>query len=121
LVSSMGRADESSREIFRSVLRAARMDGAEVSLIINGAACDIDSPEIWNVSWRTVRFAVGRGMLSLNCGDVNTDRQLVETWTLRLAAAVFALLPLEAEDESFYDEPGLGGFPEGAKVRVAVN
>lgn len=61
-------------------------------------------------------------MLAINEGDAAEDMRQIELWTSRAAAAVFAILPVEADEE---EDDNLSaevvGLPEGAKTRIEVN
>ena len=122
LMQAMGQADRTGRESFKSVLGACRGAGAEVHLTINASLVDPDDPAIWNAVWRSIGLIVRKGMLAINEGDADADMRQIELWTSRVAAAVLALLPLEAEPGEGEDEaPDVAGLPEGAKTRVEVN
>lgn len=122
LMRAMGSADETGRQAFRVVLGACRDAGAEVALAINGVARDFEDDGIWTSPWRSLDLAIRRGMLAINVGDADADMRQIELWTSRAAAAVLALLPLEADDQGGEEEtPEMTGLPEGAKARIEVN
>jgi 5-methylcytosine-specific restriction protein A len=118
LMLSVRSADESGRRIFRTVLDACSNAGADVILNLNGATRSHKDDAIWNESWRSFGFAIGKGMLAINEGNDAADMHLIEEWTTRVAAAVIALLPVEEDVEESFDAHGL---PEGAKMRIEVN
>ncbi|MFM7011403.1 MAG: HNH endonuclease [Betaproteobacteria bacterium] len=118
LMSSVRSADESGRRVFRAILDACSNAGADVALNLNGATRSHKDDAVWNESWRSFGFAVGKGMLAINEGNDAADMRLIEEWTTRVAAAVIALLPVEVEVEEVLDAHGL---PEGAKMRIEVN
>lgn len=118
LMSSVRSTDESGRRVFRAVLDACSNAGADVALNLNGATRSHKDDAVWNESWRSFGFAVGKGMLAINEGNDAADMRLIEEWTTRVAAAVIALLPVEVEVEEVLDAHGL---PEGAKMRIEVN
>ncbi len=118
LMSSVRSADEASRHVFQTVLDACENSGANVVLKLNGTIRSHKDSDIWNESWRSFEFSIGKGMLAINEGDEIADMGLVEGWTYRVAAAVIALLPTEEDKEEGSDT---GGLPEGAKMRVEVN
>jgi 5-methylcytosine-specific restriction enzyme A len=122
LMDAMGRADESGRWGFRSVLGVCRDAGAEVALTLNGVLRDPEDPLIWQVHWRSLGLVIRKGMLAINAGDAAQDMRQIELWTSRAAAAVVAILPLEAEEgETGEAMPDVLGLPEGAKTRIEVN
>lgn len=118
LMSSIRSADESGRRVFRAVLDACSNAGADVALKLNGATRSHKDDAVWDESWRSFGFAVGKGMLAINEGNDDADMRQIEEWTTRVAAAVIALLPVEEEVEECRDALGL---PEGAKMRIEVN
>lgn len=122
LMEAMGRADESGRQTFRTVLGVCRDSGADIALAVNGAAADPEDGAIWSAPWRSLDLAIRRGMLAINEGDADADMRQIELWTSRAAAAVLALLPLEVDgDEAGEAAPDVAGLPEGAKTRIEVN
>ena len=118
LMSSVRSADESGRRVFRAVLEACSNAGADVVLNLNGATRSHRDDTLWDESWRSFGFAVGKGMLAINEGNDTTDMHLIEEWATRVAAAVIALLPVEEDIEASFDAHGL---PEGARIRIEVN
>lgn len=121
LMSAMGSTAEPGRHTFRTVLDVCQEAGAEVVLSINGANYSPDDSAIWETQWRSFGLGVRKGMLAINEGDTDEDRRQIELWTSRVAAAILALLPLEAEDEGLEASAETIGLPEGAKVRVETN
>ena len=118
LMYSIRSVDESGRLVFCAVLDACINAGADVVLSINGAIRSHKDDTVWDESWRSFGFAVGKGMLAINDGNEAADMHLIEEWTTRVAAAVLALLPVEEDVEKSVDAHGL---PEGAKMRIEVN
>lgn len=118
LLSSVRSADESGRRVFRAVLDACSNAGADVALSLNGATRSHKDDAVWGESWRSFGFAVSKGMLEINEGDDAADMRLIEEWTIRVAAAVIALLPVEEVGDETLDTHGL---PEGVKVQIEVN
>ncbi|MDE2125483.1 MAG: HNH endonuclease [Armatimonadetes bacterium] len=122
LVEAMGRADESGRQTFRAVLAACRDAGADVALAVNGIATNPEDDAIWSAPWRSLDLTIRRGMLAINEGDADADMRQIELWTVRAAAAVLALLPLEIDsEESGEVAPDFAGLPEGTEARIDVN
>lgn len=119
LVASMHKASVESRQIFESVLNAAIADGAELRLVIDGKSHDAPLPELWNGKWNSFSAHLARGQLEVNSGNARKDTSQLVKWTCRLAAAAFALMPLQAEEEPGAEE--LKGYPEGAKTATVVN
>ncbi|WHO77340.1 HNH endonuclease [Rhizobium sp. BT03] len=120
-MSAMGSADETGRRTFRAVLDVCRDAEAEISLIINGATYSPDDSAIWETQWRSFSLDVRRGMLAINDGNAEEDMRQVELWTARVAAAVLALLPVEAEDDGAEASFHVSRLPEGARTRIEVN
>lgn len=118
LLEAMGTADANGRSMFATVIELCRSEGAEVSLEVNGVARKPEDSELWASTWRTMSLRLRKGMLAINDGDAAEDGRLIELWTARMAAAVLALLPLEAEESDDADQIGL---PEGARTRIEVN
>lgn len=122
LANAMGKADESGRKMFRSILGVCREAGSDVIVTVNGSAVDPQGDEMWFATWRSLELTIRRGMLAINEGDLNSDMRIIESWTARAAAAVVALLPVEVEAGGVDEQaPDVFGFPEGAKARVEVN
>lgn len=124
LVGEMGAAGEAGKKVFRSVLAACSEDGAEVVVSANGSTVNPDDESIWRAPWRSFSVTIRRGMLAINVndGDRDADRDLVETWTGRAAAAILALLPVEVDGgDQDAQMPDVVGLPEGARCRVEVN
>lgn len=122
LMQAMGQADETGRQTFRAVLGVCRDAGADVTLSVNGTARDPEDGGIWTSPWRSLDLVIGRGMLAINQGDIDADMRQIELWSSRAAAAVLALLPLEANDDGGIAEmPEIVGLPEGARARIEVN
>jgi 5-methylcytosine-specific restriction protein A len=120
LLQVMGGADETGRSTFIAVLEKCRADGADVDFAVNGSGAAADDATVWTSPWRSMSLAIRRGMLAINEGDDESDRRLIELWTVRLAAAVLALLPVE-QHEGDVQELHAEGLPEGARTRVEVN
>ncbi|MGO7035103.1 HNH endonuclease [Rhizobium ruizarguesonis] len=121
LMSAMGSADETGRRTFRAVLDVCRDAEAEITLTINGAAYSPDDSAIWETQWRRFSLDVRRGMLAINDGNAEEDMRQVELWTSRVAAAVLALLPVEADEDGPEASADVTGLPEGARARIEVN
>lgn len=122
LMEAMGSADGTGRQTFRAVLGVCRDDGADIALSVNGVPCDPSDDALWASPWRSLDFAIRRGMLAINNGDADADMRLIALWTSRAAAAVLALLPLEVDgEETGESAPDVVGLPEGAKTRIEVN
>jgi 5-methylcytosine-specific restriction protein A len=121
LMSAMGSADETGRRTFRAVMDVCRDAEAEITLTINGAAYSPDDSAIWETQWRSFGLDVRRGMLAINEGNSEEDMRHVELWTSRVAAAVLALLPVEADYDGAEASVDALGLPEGAKTRIEVN
>jgi 5-methylcytosine-specific restriction protein A len=122
LMKAMGRADESGRQTFRTVLAVCRDAGADIALALNGTAVNPEDMAIWSAPWRSFDLSIRRGMLAINAGDADADMRQIELWTSRAAAAVLALLPLEIDGEEAGEAaPDVAGLPEGAKTRIEVN
>ena len=122
LMEAMGRADESGRQAFRTVLGVCRDAGANIALTINGATADPEDGNIWSAPWRSLDLAIRRGMLAINDGDADSDMRQIEMWTSRAAAAVLALLPLEVDGGEMVEcAPDVVALPEGARTRIEVN
>lgn len=122
LIEAMGRADESGRHTFVTVLAFCREVGAEITMAVNRVQVRPDDGDIWSATWRSFDLVIRRGMLDINQGDVEADLREVEMWTSRAAAAVMALLPLEVQEEKSGEASlDVVGLPEGAKARIEVN
>lgn len=122
LLESMRGADETGRQSFCAVLGGCLEAGADVDLSVNGAVRSPDDDSIWAVPWRSLELVVRRGMLAINEGNRDTDMHQIALWSSQVAAAVFALLPIESPDtEQVETAPDVVGLPEGAMVRVEVN
>ena len=122
LLETMGRADETGRRAFASILGVCRADGADVTFGVNGQAADPADAGVWTPPWRNLELSIRRGMLAINEGDPAEDRRVVELWASRAAAAITAILPLETEAmEQDLVSAETTGLPEGAKMRVEVN
>lgn len=120
LIFAMSSVDEACRRTFGAILAACRDAGAEVLLTVNGTTYDHEDESIWGYQWRSIGLLISKGMLAINGGNAEADMREIELWTSRVAAAIVALLPLEAEeiaDESLE----MVGLPEGAKTRIDVN
>jgi 5-methylcytosine-specific restriction protein A len=83
---------------------------------VNGVDLPPGTPDKWGDSWKRVEFSLRRGQLDLDGGPSDVEKFL--HWTIRAAAAVVALLPLEEVTAS---ENLQAGFPEGARVTVQAN
>lgn len=120
LLAAMGSADEGGKATFHAVLDFCRSEGAEIDFKLNGEVRSWDDPAVWTMPWRSMDLAVRKGMLAINHGDAARDEQLIELWMSRAAAAILALLPLEAEGEEGAPADA-EGLPEGARTRIEVN
>lgn len=120
-MSAMGSADETSRRTFRAVLDVCRDADADIVLTINGTTYSPDDSAIWDTPWRSFGLDIRRGMLAINEGDAEEDMRQVELWTCRVAAAVLALLPIEADEDGPEASADATGLPEGARTRIEVN
>jgi 5-methylcytosine-specific restriction protein A len=118
LLAAMHEAPLESRKICESVLAASIADGAEIRLTLDGVAHTFPGVDLWNAKWKVFSAQLSRGQLDINSGDAQADLQQLVKWTGRLAAALFALMPLQAEEEP---DGQLTGYPEGAKTTVTVN
>lgn len=120
LLAHISRPDETGRALFSAILEECANDNAVVDLQINGETHDFHDLAIWSLAWERVELHVRRGMLPVNAGDSAEDERIVRVWTSRMAAAVLAILPLENVAEAAV-EWDIGGYPEGAVLRVEVN
>jgi 5-methylcytosine-specific restriction protein A len=122
LLDAMGHADVTGQRDFQAVLSACSEAGAEVVLTLNGVPRTPDDPAIWSDKWRSLGLSIRKGMLAINEGNGAEDARLVALWTSRAAAAVLALLPVEAEGDVGDDVSAeVIGLPEGARIRIEVN
>lgn len=121
LVEAMRGADEAGRSAFCSILSVCRDAGAEILFTLNGSAAEPQDEKSWAVPWRSFDLVVSKGMLPINEGNTEADMQHIDLWTLRVAAAVLALLPLEVDEGEEEMPQEVVGLPEGAKLRVEVN
>lgn len=118
LLIAMREAPLEARKICEGVLAASIADGAEIRLTLDGVPQFFPDVDLWNANWRAFTAQLSRGQLDVNSGDAHADTQQMVKWTCRLAAALFALMPLKAEEEP---DGQLAGYPEGAKTTVTVN
>ena len=118
LIVAMREAPLEARKIYESVCAASIADGAEIRLTLDGVPHTFPDVDLWNAKWKTFSAQLSRGRLDINSGDERADMQELVKWTGRLAAAVFALMPLQTEEEP---DAQLTGYPEGAKATVTVN
>ena len=116
LLEAMARADNEARAVFRAVLEDCMQDATSIIFQINGIDASFVDSSSWPLHWKRVTFGISKGNIELGESDERDD-EIVRSWASRFAAAVVALLPLEAEQQT----PELEGFPEGAKLRVEVN
>lgn len=118
LLRSMATADADGRAIFASVLLGCAENGASVGFRVNGAETAFQAEAKWVPDWTRLSLSLARGNLELGTEDGASDDQIIRQWTARFMAAVVALLPLERADTG---EPDVGGYPEGALMRIQVN
>ena len=119
LVAAMQAASPEARRICESVIAASVSDGAEIQMTIDGVTYNSVDEALWRSGWRSLGAQLSRGQLDVNSGNTQTDTAQLVKWTGRLAAAMFALMPLQAEEETSVEE--LQGYPEGAKITKTVN
>jgi 5-methylcytosine-specific restriction protein A len=118
LVVAMREATDEARGVSESVFAATIADGAEIRLTLDGVSQSYTKGQLRNAKWTSFSAQLTRGQLNVNAGDPREDTTQLAKWTGRLAAAVFALMPLQAEEEAGTE---LIGYPEGAKTTVSVN
>jgi 5-methylcytosine-specific restriction protein A len=118
LLSAMREASLEAQKICEGVLAASIADGAEIRLTIDGVPHTYPKVDLWNAKWSTFSAQLARGQLDINSGDPRADMQELVKWTSRLAVALFALMPVQAEEEP---DTQVSGYPEGAKTTVSVN
>lgn len=118
LLQSMAAVDHDGRSIFASVMRDCAEAGANLAFRINGADTPYQANAEWSRNWSRLSLSLTRGNLELGAEDGAADDQIIREWTARFMAAVVALLPLEESDTG---EPDVGGYPEGALMRIEVN
>jgi 5-methylcytosine-specific restriction protein A len=118
LLSAMREAPEEQRNICEKVFAASVADGAEIRLTLDGVPHTFPNVDLWTRKWTTLNAQLTRGQLDINSGDARADLQELAKWTSRLAVALFALMPVQAEEEP---DGQLAGYPEGAKTTVTVN
>ena len=116
LLQAMSEADASGRAVFRAVLRECEIQGAKISLRLNGMEQHFDEEAIWDATWRRLSFRLSKGNLELGTEDGIPDFEIVQNWATRFAAAIVSLLPLEE-----HKTEELEGYPEGAVQIVEVN
>jgi 5-methylcytosine-specific restriction protein A len=118
LLNAIRKVDLSGRKLFVSILNACHDDGAHIGLRLNGAIRHYTDQQIWDENWRSFEFNINKGMLSINEGDTTADRQHINHWACRMAAAALAILPVE-EDQCENQE--MVGYPEGSQLQTVVN
>lgn len=118
LLRSMAAADADGRAIFATVLGDSMNAGATVSFRVNGSELPVFADADWPDEWSRLSLNLSRGNLELGADDGQYDDEIIRAWTARFMAAVIALLPLEEADTG---EPDVGGYPEGALMRIEVN
>lgn len=118
LIEVMKNASPEARSVSESVLAASVADGAELRINVDGMINTSSCSTLWNSRWENLQIQLARGQLNVNAGNPAHDTDQLVKWTSRLAAAMFALMPLEAEEAAGED---LSGYPEGAKVTTTVN
>lgn len=123
LLQAMAATDLAGRAAFVSILGSGRERGAQIALVINNRDRDFADPTLWDDPWQSAQLILRKGMLPINNGNAASDAEVIGAWVICLAAAILALLPLEAEEpvEQVYPAEAVGGLPEGAKVSVVVN
>ena len=118
LLGSMARADETGRAAFCAILADCAGRGAEIDFRVNGSPYHFESDEPWEQDWNRFVLHLSKGQLELGTDDGEPDADIICRWTGRFAAAITAILPLEAAESS--DEE-IDGYPEGALTTVQAN
>ena len=118
LLRSMAAADADGRAIFSTVMQDCVSSGGSVSFRVNGSDLPFNGTAEWPADWFRLSLGLSRGNLELGVDTGQQDDQITRDWTARFMAAVVALLPLEESDTG---EPDVGGYPEGALIRLEVN
>lgn len=119
LVRSMSETDEDGRAGFAATLHACERAGADIQLVLNGKAQTVGDTGLWDEDWRRLELVLRKGQLEIGDDDARPDIDIVGEWTVRFAAAVLAILPVETGGEPVTDNQA--GFPEGARTVVTVN
>jgi 5-methylcytosine-specific restriction enzyme A len=118
LLAAMRESSPEARKICEGVFAASIADGAEIRLTLDGVPHSFPNVDLWNIKWTTFSAELARGQLDINSGDVRADMQQLAKWTSRLAVGLFALMPVQSEEEP---DGQLAGYPEGAKTTITVN
>jgi 5-methylcytosine-specific restriction protein A len=123
LLEAMGQTGQIGRAVFVSVLDCCRDKDAQIILTLNNRAREFNDPTIWDVPWQGIRLTLRKGMLPINDGDATADAEIIGSWVALLAAAILALLPLEANEsaDQIYPAEAVAGIPEGDKISLTVN
>ena len=116
LLQAMSDTEESGRTAFKAILQECEMHGAEVEVLLNGSIRRFDDVDIWNDEWKRFSFKLNKGSIEQANQEGIPDFEPVQQWTMRFAAAVLCLLPVE---ELEIEE--VEGFPEGAVQDIKVN
>ncbi len=118
LLADMGKAEPDGQSAFCAVLNDSVSRGANIELEINGARLAYDSEELWTAEWKRIVLTMSKGLLELGVDQGEWDWHIVSDWTKRFAAAIIAILPLEASGVYGLE---VAGFPEGALTAVQMN
>ena len=112
------RQSQTANQHFCAVLNDSVSRGANIELEINGARLAYDSEELWTAEWKRIVLTMSKGLLELGVDQGEWDWHIVSDWTKRFAAAIIAILPLEASGVYGLE---VAGFPEGALTAVQMN
>ena len=119
LLTDMADADEVGQKRFGAVLDACKEQGADINLSLNGENRSYQDETLWDTDWKRFSLVLRKGDLEIGDDDAEPDIDIVSRWTSMFFAAVFAILPVEVDDEEPADNHA--GFPEGASETVKVN
>ena len=116
LLQAMSDTEESGRTAFKAIVGECEKRGAEVEVLLNGSIRRFDDVDIWNDEWSRFSLKLNKGSIEHANQKGIPDFEPVQQWTMRFAAAVLCLLPVE---ELEIEE--VEGFPEGAVQDIKVN
>lgn len=110
LLTVMASSDAEKRNLFKTFMQAATLEGATVTFTINGEKADPQEPKAWPAEWNSIALSMSKGPMQIDGRNPSALESLVLAWGGRMLGAVLSLMPLEPVEQQATGEAEGGAY-----------